>query len=515
MSDKILNSHTSTNINTESKLTPEQEEELYRQKREAMLNYATKMANRTIQQPRSPSSSMLSQFSAVQIERFMKNPSLHQKQLRQISNYLYDYSAEYRQIIDYVSGLPSWKYVVSPNVIVDENTDFDILHKTKLKVEKELDKMSLSHELSKMAKVIWKQDVFYGYEHETKDSYLIQHMDADYCKITSQDFDGVLLYSFDFSVFDGNPELLSTYPKEFHEKYQTYKNTGNKWIELDSRRAFAFKINEEILEYPLIPYAVLFDPIFDLDEYKRIQKARVKMDNFMLLVQKIPINDSSQTMDEFLISLDLASHFHDQASNALGEDSGVGLITSPMEISAVKTDKGNKDKDSVATALREVYNSGGISQFLFNSDKSTSTGVSKSIIVDEQKAYRLMRQVERWLNRKLRLMSGRYKMKMKFLDVTSFDEGESFELYLKGAQNGFPTIDHAAASVGMNALELHNRLLMNVNGMGYQEMMRPLATSHTQSSKDNEDVGRPTVSDDAVNESTQKWRETDAGQGNA
>lgn len=471
-------------------------------KRQALFNAVNKMKNAggVPSESRKPMANF--RYDVNQIERFLQNPAQFQTQLRQLSDYLYDYSAEYRIIVDYVAGLGSYRYVIDTLNFLDEDTDFKTFEKAKLKVAKQLDKMSLSHEMGKAMKIAWKHDVFYGYERETKDSYIIQHMNPNYCRLSGYDFDGVFLYDFDFSYFDGNLEALESFPEEFKKKYKIYRNTKEKWQSLDSDKAFAFKVNEEITNYPLIPYSVLFNPILDLEEAKKIHKARVKMDNFMLLVQKIPINDKSQSMDDFLISLETAMEFHDFAVAGLGDNPGIGFVTSPMEIDSIRTDKGGKsDRDNVAIALRSVFDAGGISQFLVNSDKATSTGVGKSIIVDEQKIYKLLRQVERWLNRKIRKMSGRFKFKVRLLDITSFDDGESFDRHLKGTQSGVPVVDELASSLGVNYLDLHNRLIIENSEISLQARMKPLQTSHTQSSKDSEG-GRDKVSDDEASDST-------------
>lgn len=482
--------------------TPEEEKALMEQKRKAIYQVINKMKVTDIENTKVRKSSSM-RYTPEQINRFLQNPSQFQKELRQLSNFLYDYSAEYRIIIDYISNLGKYSYVIDTLNFLDEDTDYKAFNRAKLKVAGQLNKLSLQHEMSKTLKLAWKQDVVYCYEHETKDGYLIQHMDADYCKLSGVDEYGVLTYKFDFSYFDGQDELLMTYPKEFHSKYQKYRNTKEKWQDLNSDKAFAFKINEEILSYPLLPYSILFEPIFDLEEYKKIQKARIKMDNFMLLVQKIPINDKSQSMDDFLISLETAMEFHNFAVAGLGDNNGIGFVTTPMEIEAIRTDKGgSKDRDSVAMALRSIYDAGGISQFLTNSDKNTSTGVAKSIIVDEQKVFKVFKQVERWLNRKVSKINGKFKFKVKLLNTTSFDEDSNFDVFLTGAQSGFPSIEEAAASIGISPLDLHNKLMIENSEIGYSSKMKPLQTSHTQSSKDAKGVGRSKVSDDDASDST-------------
>lgn len=483
-------------------MTDEEEKSLIEQKRKAVFQAINNM--KIADSKATPSRVMSTRYSPEQINRFMQNPLQFQKELRELSDYLYDYSAEYRIIIDYVSNLGKYSYVLDTLNILDENTDFKAYEKAKLKASAYLNKLNLPREMAKAMRVAWKHDVFYGYEHETKDSFIIQHMNPNYCRISGIDkLYGVFTYEFNFTYFDSNEEALNNYPSEFKKKYQTYKNTKENWQELNPSAAFAFKVNEEITSYPLLPYSVLFDPIFNLEESKKIHNARIKMDNFMLLVQQIPINDKSQSMDDFLISLETAMEFHNFAVAGLGDNTGIGFVTTPMEITALKTDKGgNKDRDAVAMALRSIYDAGGISQFLVNSDKNTSTGVAKSIILDEQKIYKMFRQVEGWINRKLFKMNGKFKFRAKLLDVTNFDEEDSFDAFLKGAQSGFPSIEESAASIGISYLDLHNKLTVENSPISLRDRMRPLQTSHTQSAKNSDEAGRSKVSDDEATDST-------------
>lgn len=53
------------------------------------------------------------------------------------------------------------------------------------KILKLIEVMNLQHEFTKLLLIAFKEDVFYGYEHTTDDSYFIQKLDLDYCKISS------------------------------------------------------------------------------------------------------------------------------------------------------------------------------------------------------------------------------------------------------------------------------------------------------------------------------------------
>src|SRR5690606_9258757 len=129
--------------------------------------------------------------------------------------------------------------------------------------------------------------------------------------------------------------------------------------------------------------------------------SRSKMDNFMLLIQKIPMDEKNPDVNKFLIDLSLAAAFHEKAADAVGDQ--ISMVTSPMDITAVRTDGGSKlAKDIVSNATRDVYSDSGFSQHLFISDKTTSTGLSSSIQTDEMMVFSYLRQVERWINRRLK-----------------------------------------------------------------------------------------------------------------
>lgn len=482
-----------------------QSEEEIQAKKQALLNqhYASirKMNTKILNKSLNTVPSALSKFDAKQVANFLQNPQKFEKQLRQLSNYLYNVSSQYRQIIRHFATLPTYDYTL--NIVeMPAKVNVDKITKSYQKTAQYVDKLNLTHEMSKVLKVAFKEDVYYGYEHESKDSYFIQQMDADYCQISSIE-DGVLNYAFDFTYFDVYPDQLALYPEEFKVKYELYKlnKQNNRWLELDSNKTMCIKVNEDILAYALPPFNTVFESIFDLDEYKKIKKAKAKMDNFLLLTQKIPMDDKSQDVDVFKISLETAMMFHSQLSESLGE--GIGLATSPMEIEAIKLEKSKSDNDSVSEAVREVYTDSGLSQYLFNSDKNTSAGITKSIITDEQFLFSVLNQIERWVNRKLKKQPGTLKFYIKFLETTNFSREEVFNRYLKAAQSGAPVKMEMVAALGLTPLEALNKTIIENEVFKLHEMFIPLQSSHTQSGNKDSEGGRPTKSEGEISDSRQ------------
>ena len=431
------------------------------------------------------------------INKWMNNPVTYEAQLRTLSQYFYNVSSLYKLIVRYMALMPTYSYTVIPTDIPDK-VDKAKLKKQYMKTLSLIDKMNLPHEMIKAMVIAFREDTFFGYEHESKDSYFIQQLDAKYCRISSIE-DGVFNFAFDFAYFDSYKDELEMFPKEFQQKYNTYKDSKERWIELDPLKTVCFKVNSDFL-YSLPPFATMFQSIIDLDEYKAIKKARAKNDNFMAFIQKIPLDEKNPDMNKFLIDLDLAMTFHNMASETLPE--GVGVITSPMDINAVKTEKNKTDSDLVSEAYREAFRDGGVSEFLFNSDKNTSVGLAKSIITDEEVVFAMLRQIERWMNRKLKNQSGVYKFKFKMLDITVFNREEKQKQYLESAQYGIPVILEIGATLGLTPLDFVSKVTLESDILGLHDILKPLQSSFNKVEEG--EKGRPEKSDSKISDSGQK-----------
>lgn len=470
----------------------EKDEKLQHKKK--LEQFAAAIKRMQILETSRKSTSAVSKFDPERVSVWLQNPRAHFKNLVNLSRFFYNVSPQYRQVIWYFALMPTYAYVLDPINLPKDNTEIEKFKRQYFKTAQEIEKMNLAHEMIKLSKVAYREDVFYGYVHESNDSFFIQQLDFDLCQISSIE-DGVYNFAFDFSYFDRHKDSLQYYPEEFQYKYEIYKTTKEKWIEISPQNSICIKVNEE-LQYPLPPFNTMFESIFDLDEYKKLKKAKVKTDNFLALTQKIPMDEKNPELNKFLIDLELAMQFHNQAAHSLPD--GVGLITSPMDIEAIRLERSKSEQDTIAQAQREVYTDAGVSQHIFNTDKNTSIGLGKAIINNEQIVFTLLRQIERWINRRLKYTQGAYKFHFRFLNQTVFNQQDQTNAYLKAAQSSMPVISELAASLGMTPSSLYNKAQLETEILGLQDLLRPLASSHTQSKND---AGRPRLSEDEVSDS--------------
>jgi hypothetical protein len=461
-------------------------------------------------------SSILKKYKRTEVSTFMDNPSRYEKQLRDVSTTLYNKSPQYKRLIQYFAKMLTLDYIVAPvNIDFDKANTKSLTNQYK-KALQFLDTMNIKHEFGKVLNVAYREDVFYGYEHLGNNSYFIQKLNPDYCQITSIE-DGCYNYAFDFSYFQSNLEQLEMYPPEFKSKYNKYlKDSSLKWQELDSKATICIKINEDV-EAIMPPFVGVFEAILDIEDFKALRKDREKISNYKVLIQKLPMRKDSEHNNDFMIDFENMLMFHNKASQALPDE--VGLITTPFDVTDISFDRDKADADNVEKATRDYWTQIGVSQLLFNTDKSSSVGLEKSVRTDEAITFSVLRQVERWVNRRLKFFMSNISFRVNFLDMTIFNKQEIFDNALQAAQFGVPTKMIAGAALGLSPSSMMNMALLENEILGLPEKLIPLSSAHTGGMNEadagdmNGGKGRPKKADSKITDKGLKGRDGEKGTG--
>jgi hypothetical protein len=456
-------------------------------------------------------------YTKDQVTNFLTNPRRNSKELVKMSEYLFNASPHYKRVVNYFAKMHMLDYIVEPYGLDTEKVNEKSFKNIYFKTNDLLEQMNLKHEMKKVLQVCWVKDTFYGYEHEGKNSYFIQQLPNDYCAISSIE-DGVYNFSFDMAYFDRNTAQLEMYPKEFKKLYNKYKNgSEGQWIELDPQKTICIKVNEEI-DYDLPPFVGIFPAIFDIEDYKALKKAKSTIENYKFIVQKIPIRDNSDRNNDFLLDLTTVATFNNLSATTIPSD--IGLLTIPFDIETIDFQSDKSERNSVWEAEHDFYTSVGTSALLFNGEDSSQANLRKSIQVDELEAIAIVRQIERWVNRKIKyLIKGAYKFKCKILDVTIFNREEYIDRLLKSAQYGFPVKLMLSSLLGVSPAQTSAMTYLENTILGLVDSFVPLQSSHTQSGKEQaqtekpkdvtDDGGRPTVADDELTEKGEEQRNRD------
>ena len=418
-------------------------------------------------------------YDRDRVKKYLENPYRYEKELRRAIAYIYGVSTHFRRLIQYFVGLTDWAYVVEPYKIDPRKANSKTINNNYRKVLNMLSSMSIKTQFPKILTVCLREDVFYGTFRITPDSISVQQLPSDWCAISSVE-GNVPNVTFNFSYFDSYSGLLDYYPEEFRIKYELYKKQRtNRWIELDSPMSFAVKCNNDILEYPLPPFAGLLRELYDIEDYAQMKAAKTALENYAMLAMTLPMDDEGN----WLLDYEKAKDFWFNLDAVLPEE--VGSILTPMPINKISFEKSNLgDVDTVADAEQHMFTAAGVSSLLFNNEKASANALLLSIKSDQALTYGIVKSIQDVVNRLIQAQNFGKNFKVNFLDVSTYNRKEVGEMYLKAATYGIPTISAYAASQGIGQAELDSMSYLETDVLRLQNIFQPIQSSTQMSSAD-------------------------------
>ena len=100
----------------------------------------------------------------------------------------------------------------------------------------------------------------------------------------------------------------------------------------------------------------------------------------------------------------------------------VGVATTPMEVETVDFKPDDNSNDLISTSMKTVFDDSGVSQLLFNSHTSGSTGVEMSVKVDTSLSWGYVQYLERWMRRFIAYRTSSVDFNFEILDVHIFNK---------------------------------------------------------------------------------------------
>lgn len=443
------------------------------------LQYAAALSKLILSDIGKTKSVSYTQYTKELYRTYIQNPTSNEKELRNMSNFLYRVSMPYRRFINYLSDIPLFYWNLIPAIDVTSTVNGDKILKNYYKMLQTLDNMSIPHEMRKILTTTIREGVFYGFIYEDKNSFFIHKLDPDYCKIVEIEY-GVYNFAFDFSFFDKNKTYLDYMDLSFTTAYNQYRNdtTNMRWQILDPERTICVKVDPDTPS-PNVPLLVgLFEALLDLIDIRSLQRNKDEIQNYKLITMKIPAFDSTKEVDDFSIDMDTAVKFYNQLAGVVPD--AVGVALTPMEIDTVDFKSDDDDTSLIANYTHDVFDDSGIAKLLFNSDTTGSVGLEASVRVDSAMVWKLVEYIERWIRRYIMYKStGTLKYFFTILRVDIFNKDNAINTELALANSGVPNKLQLAATSGLNPYQTLSAQYFENEVLKVHENWRPLQTSYT------------------------------------
>ncbi len=236
-----------------------------------------------------------------------------------------------------------------------------------------------------------------------------------------------------------------------------------------------------------------------------LQRAKKENDNYKALSAKIATDADGVPLLSFEENEKWFNHIVDNIDNT-----GIGVFMSPFEITdfsfaSTKT----SDNDDVVAAQENFWMSSGTSSLIFGSAKATSSSsLTLSVKPDEQIAYSVLLQFQRYFNKKLKKKDFEYEFKIEFTQQSIFNGTEYIDKYAKAASMGLPVKTAYATSLGLTPSDVWNLTILeeNILELSKKYWTAPLVSSNTMSNSSDEG-GRPKETG-VISESNEQTRES-------
>lgn len=450
-------------------------------------------------------------ISLRDVELALKYPKQGWKILLSVSEQLMRISPHYYRMNNLYSNMALFCWWIDLYDVKD-NAKVENIKKSYSALAAKLEGMNLKHEFSKIMKVIPYQDIYCGLVFENQSDFFFQQIDYKMCEIY-QVQDG--LYNFRIDLSQIKAQNLDAYPTYVKEAYLDYidgvknKRTVHQWYEPPADKQICLKLNSQwTFPYPIL--ISLIRDILDLDVYKKLKLQSARTDNYKAIAVEVPIDEN--VVDKPLLTPETLGIFAEINRESMTDDIGL-LHTLGSNATPISFKDSSNTRNNVSDSVDEIYNSAGITQELFNGS-SSATAVTFSIENDSGFIYNLYRQVERWVNRFIKIRKynkSTFKFFFYLLDMTIFNRDSVTNRYKDSIALGSTVIDKYMASLDMTPSRMLGSYITHESIFDFRNHFIPLQTSYNSSVESNQ-TGRPTNESQGkrLDESGEKTKDLDS-----
>ena len=500
---------TTTAPSTENKQpTANDMREWYEKNKKHIENFASsEAALKNLRDVTKTATKTVSAFSKNSLRTYLQNIGSNEKNLRNLSRYLFYRCHAYYRLIMYNATMfdlkcrtviPQYDLVKTPNV-----------QKT-LKSYQEtlvmLDEMNLQYEFLKMLAIAFREDVAYGCAYYTEgEGLFILPLDSDFMKIDGVYPTGNFSASMDVTYFRSRQFELEAWGEPFQSMFRAYESTGVKYQNLPPEYCVVLKSRPEDWETVVPIFSGMLNSIINLIDLEDIQAIADEQEIYKMIWLEMETMSNAETQDEWKVDpVIMIDYFNRMITEALPPYISAAIVPGKLDQITFNTDTA-AETNKVSKATETLFNSSGGAQILNSSTISGTTAFTAAIQADTELAISLLLpQTQGWVNRFLSYHLSN-PCKVKFFELSVYTKQAFKKELLEAGTYGLPI---RLAYNTLNQFSEMDTLALNfleVNCLGLNDSLVPMQSSHTQTNAD-ETGGRPTDDNagDTADESKEK-----------
>ena len=399
----------------------------------------------------------------------------------ELSKYFFSVSGLYKRIILHYATFLTYSWILVPHL---KNYTDKISDKKHKKAYYDAVSFASSFDIEQKCAVIAEkvlvQGGYYGVLHEDGDKVVIQDLPFEYCRSRFKNQDDIDIVEFDVRFFDKIrdtsllKQILQTYPKVIQKGYRSYKSGKDPWIYLPAEIGIYFVFFEEK------PFFLDLIPLIDdLEDYKQIDKDRNLLSLKRIIAQEVPHDGMNLVFEP-----EEAAEMHEGVLEMLVDNPDVDVVTSYNKISLLDLSGDATERTEVSSAQQLIYDSAGVSKELFSA--TTDAGLQLSLNNDLAMMMVLGNKMAHFFTVLIDNRYGNKKLSFKLviLPISFYNSSEYTTRAKDLAAFGYSFLT-PVLSTGVDQSTLTDLKNLENQVLEFEEVLKPLQSSYTQSSKTN------------------------------
>lgn len=446
---------------------------------------------------------MSSNFTTDQIRRMVMQPHMYEQELRKLSLFYFQTISLYQQTIKLWSNMLEFDWEPIPYTQDGKSITVADMHSAAYKKDyAELTKFFNNFKVkNEFSKVLWNMcmyDTYYTSVREYDEHIYLQELPSTHCMIDSDSYLGYL-FSFDLSYFTNSGVDINAYSPDLRSMYaQTLRNTklnynpsfpsrNGKWVQwtpMNPDDSWVFKFNSTFAGSvpPLLSALIDYSKI---EKFKTLEETKKELEAYKVIFATVPRLNNNKTgnkTDDFSISATELGKFVSAVKTTLNK--GLDFKAAPLEdFKAFDFSPSANEKNLLETELKNIMLQTGVSDAIGmpSSLNMASAGIYKTF--NSTFMADTYGQFNNFCEYQVNKRTKKYKFKINFVG-TMFDKDERRKNADSDMEKGLIT-PAIFSSRGLQLTDVNNVINM-MYSLGFPELMKPIKTASTMSSKEKE-----------------------------
>ena len=483
--------------------------EWYEKNKKHIENFAAaESAAKTLRDVTKNGAKVVNTFSKESLRSYLQNISSNEKNLRNLSRYLfYRCHAYYRWIMYQATMYDLNCRSVIPQYDVVKGGDAKKMLSSYYSTLSVLDQMNIQFEFLKALTIAFREDVFFGCAYYTEGQGLyILPLDPDYAVISGAYSDGSFAFSYDMSYFRSRAYELEAWGEPWSGMWSTYQSTGVKYQPMPDEYSVCLKSRPEDWQTVLPIASGLLNSIISLVDSEDLQAISEEIDIYKMIFLEMETLTGADQADEWKVDPSImVDYFNRMIEEALPPYISAAIVPGKLD-SISFNNNAVTETNKVTNATEALYATGGFGQILNSNKISGTTAFTAAITADTEIAISAMLpQIQGIVNRLLSFYVSGDAARVKFFEVSVYTKEAFKKSLMEGAERGLPTILAYNSCNQFSELESLALNFLENDVLDLKNKFIPVSTSHTQSGSDT--GGAPTKDNDEISDSGEASKE--------